>query len=37
MSYRLRDEEDAKDVWAYLVSVGPEVTEADMEEAKTTE
>jgi len=39
MSYRLRDEEDAKDVWAYLVSVGPEVTEEDMEEAEaeTTE
>ena len=25
MSFRLRDEQDAKDVWAYLVSVGPEV------------
>lgn len=30
MSYRLKDEEDAKDVWAYLVSVGPEV---EMEES----
>ena len=39
MSYRLKDEEDAKNVWAYLVSVGPEVTEADMEkdDAKATE
>jgi cytochrome c len=24
MSYKLKDEEDAKNVWAYLVSVGPE-------------
>ena len=24
MSFKLRDEEDAKNVWAYLVSVGPE-------------
>ncbi|MFG6589894.1 c-type cytochrome [Sulfitobacter sp. 1A12157] len=43
MSYRLKDEDDAKDVWAYLVSVGPEVemeAEADAEteeEAKPTE
>ncbi|MGR3502098.1 c-type cytochrome [Pseudaestuariivita sp.] len=28
MSFRLRDEDDAKNLWAYLVSVGPEVTEA---------
>jgi len=34
MSYRLKDEEDAKNVWAYLVSVGPEVTEEDMEKAE---
>ena len=25
MSFKLGDEQDAKDVWAYLVSVGPEV------------
>lgn len=25
MSFKLRKEEDAKDIWAYLVSVGPEV------------
>ena len=37
MSYRLKDEEDAKNVWTYLVSVGPEVTEADMEKAEATE
>lgn len=30
MSFRLRGDEDAKDVWAYLVSVGPEV-EAEAE------
>lgn len=24
MSFKLRDEEDAKNVWAYIVSVGPE-------------
>jgi len=37
MSYRLKDEEDAKDVWAYLVSVGPEVTEEMMEDASEAE
>lgn len=26
MSFKLRDETDAADVWAYLVSVGPEVS-----------
>jgi len=26
MSFKLGDEQDAKDVWAYLVSVGPEAT-----------
>jgi cytochrome c len=25
MSYKLPKEEDARNVWAYLVSVGPEV------------
>ncbi len=25
MSFKLKKEEDAKDIWAYLVSVGPEV------------
>lgn len=28
MSFKLRDEEDQADVWAYLVSVGPEPEEA---------
>jgi cytochrome c len=28
MSFKLKDEDDAKDVWAYLVSVGPEVEAA---------
>ncbi|PRY93251.1 cytochrome c [Hasllibacter halocynthiae] len=27
MSYRLRDEQEAYDVYAYLVSIGPELTE----------
>ncbi|MDF3416569.1 c-type cytochrome [Sulfitobacter sp. M57] len=27
MSFKLRDEEDAKNVWAYLVSVGPQPAE----------
>lgn len=31
MSFKLRDDEEAKNVWAYLVSVGPEV-EMDGEE-----
>jgi len=36
MSFRVKDEGDARDVWAYLVSVGPEV-EAEMEaESDTT-
>lgn len=34
MSFKLKSEDDAKDVWAYLVSVGPEV-EAEEEEVKT--
>lgn len=29
MSYRLRDEQDAYDVYAYLVSLGPELTEEE--------
>lgn len=33
MAFKLRDDEDAADVWAYIVSVGPEVA-AD-EEVKT--
>lgn len=35
MSYKLRKEEDAVNIWAYLVSVGPE-PEAAMEEETTT-
>ena len=36
MSFRLKKEEDARNVWAYLVSVGPEV-KAEMEaETETT-
>jgi len=31
MSYKLRDEQDAADIWAYLVSVGPEVEKDDAE------
>jgi len=30
MAFKLRDDEDAADVWAYIVSVGPEI-EADAE------
>jgi len=29
MSFKLRKEEDAVDVWAYLVSVGPEIAAAE--------
>ena len=32
MSFRLRKEEDAVNVWAYLVSLGPDLTDAQMEE-----
>ena len=32
MSYKLRDEQDAADVWAYLVAVGPEIEEDEAEE-----
>lgn len=36
MSFKLKKEQDAKDVWAFLVSVGPEVeAEAATEEAST--
>lgn len=35
MSFKLKDEEDAANVWAYLVSVGPEV-EAKAEEETST-
>jgi cytochrome c len=31
MSFKLRKEEDRADVWAYLVSVGPEIEETDGE------
>jgi len=31
MSFKLRKEEDAVDVWAYLVSVGPEIAAAESE------
>lgn len=33
MSFKLSDEEDARNVWAYLVSVGPEPEEAAKEES----
>ena len=32
MTYRLRKEADAFDIWAYLVSLGPELTEEEMEQ-----
>jgi len=34
MAFRLRSEEDAANVWAYLVSVGPEIVAEDGEEAE---
>ena len=32
MTFRLRSEEDAVNVWAYLVSLGPELTEEQMQQ-----
>lgn len=36
MAFKLRKEEDAQNVWAYLVSVGPEI-EAEMDAAEDAE
>lgn len=37
MSFKLRDEEEARNLWAYLVSVSPEVEMDDAEDMTDTE
>ena len=37
MTFRLRGEEDALNVWAYLVSIGPELTEEQMQQLSAAE